>query len=43
MDGPPVRLFGSSAGLDGSKTVRSIGLRNDPRVQIYAITLPQDS
>ncbi len=39
VDGPPVRLFGSSAGLDGSKTVRSLGLRNDARVQIYAITL----
>ncbi|GGW95734.1 alpha-1,2-mannosidase [Streptomyces malachitofuscus] len=43
VDGPPVRLFGSSADLDDSKTVRSVGLRNDPRVQIYAITLQQDS
>lgn len=39
VDGPPVRLFGSSAELDASKTVRSTGLRNDPRVQVYAITL----
>ena len=39
VDGPPVRLFGSSADLDASKTVRSVGLQNDPRVQIYAITL----
>ncbi|MFD0305965.1 GH92 family glycosyl hydrolase [Streptomyces sp. NPDC127119] len=39
VDGPPVRLFGASADLDASKTVRSIGLQNDPRVQVYAITL----
>ncbi|MFG1665121.1 GH92 family glycosyl hydrolase [Streptomyces sp. Y7] len=39
VDGPPVRLFGASADLDASKTVRSVGLQNDPRVQIYAITL----
>lgn len=39
VDGPPVRLFGASAGLDASKTVRSVGLPNDPRVQIYAVTL----
>ncbi|MEU6525851.1 hypothetical protein ABZ892_24260 [Streptomyces sp. NPDC046924] len=39
VDGPPVRLFGSSAGLGASKTVRSLGLQNDPRVQVYAITL----
>ncbi|MGY3199955.1 hypothetical protein ACVW19_000469 [Streptomyces sp. TE5632] len=39
VDGPPVRLFGSSAGLDVSKTVLSLGLQNDPRVQVYAITL----
>ncbi|MGW4873791.1 GH92 family glycosyl hydrolase [Streptomyces chartreusis] len=39
VDGPPVRLFGASADLDASKTVRSVGLPNDPRVQIYAVTL----
>ncbi|MFI5569136.1 GH92 family glycosyl hydrolase [Streptomyces sp. NPDC051740] len=39
VDGPPVRLFGSSAELDASKTVRSVGLPDDPRVQIYAMTL----
>ena len=39
VDGPPVRLFGASADLDASKTVRSIGLQNDPRVQVYAMTL----
>ncbi|MGW4081402.1 GH92 family glycosyl hydrolase [Streptomyces sp. NPDC004822] len=39
VDGPPVRLFGTSAKLDGSRTVRSVGLPNDPRVQIYALTL----
>ncbi|MDL5206506.1 NEW3 domain-containing protein [Streptomyces sp. ALI-76-A] len=37
--GPPVRLFGSSADLDASKTVRAVGLQDDPRVQVYAITL----
>ena len=39
VDGPPVRLFGTSGKLDGSKTVRSVGLPNDARVQIYALTL----
>lgn len=39
VDGPPVRLFASSVKLDASKTVRSVGLQNDPRVQFYAITL----
>ncbi|MEU0290422.1 GH92 family glycosyl hydrolase [Streptomyces sp. NPDC006147] len=39
VDGPPVRLFADSVALDATKTVRSLGLRNDPRVQIYAITL----
>ena len=39
VDGPPVRLFAASVALDASKTVRSLGLRNDTRVQIYALTL----
>jgi hypothetical protein len=39
VDGPPVRLFGLSAGLDGGKTVQSVSLPNDPRVEVYALTL----
>ncbi|WP_406002452.1 GH92 family glycosyl hydrolase [Streptomyces sp. NBC_00829] len=39
VDGPPVRLFGITAGLNASKTVRSVGLQNDTRVQVYALTL----
>ncbi|MEV5715504.1 GH92 family glycosyl hydrolase [Amycolatopsis mediterranei] len=39
IDGPPVRLFGISAGLDGGKTVQSVSLPNDPRVEVYALTL----
>ncbi|MGW4062016.1 GH92 family glycosyl hydrolase [Amycolatopsis sp. NPDC004747] len=39
VDGPPVRLFGISAGLDGAKTVQSVSLPNDPRVEVYALTL----
>ncbi|MGW3959059.1 GH92 family glycosyl hydrolase [Amycolatopsis sp. NPDC005003] len=39
VDGPPVRLFGISGALDGGKTVQSVSLPNDPRVEIYALTL----
>ncbi|EOD68069.1 GH92 family glycosyl hydrolase [Amycolatopsis vancoresmycina] len=39
IDGPPVRLFGISAQLDGGKTVQSVSLPNDPRVEVYALTL----
>jgi hypothetical protein len=39
VDGPPVRLFGISGELDGGKTVQSVSLPNDPRVEIYALTL----
>ena len=39
VDGPPVRLFGGTVALDGAKTVRSVTLPDDPRVEIYAITL----
>ncbi|MGW5740745.1 GH92 family glycosyl hydrolase [Amycolatopsis sp. NPDC003861] len=39
VDGPPVRLFGIAAALDGGKTVQSVSLPNDPRVEIYALTL----
>jgi predicted alpha-1,2-mannosidase len=39
VDGPPVRLFGQSVALDAAKAVSSLTLPNDPRVEIYAITL----
>jgi hypothetical protein len=39
VDGPPVRLFGQSLRLDAAKTVRSVTLPNDPRVELYAFTL----
>ena len=39
VDGPPVRLFGVSAAVDGAKTLQSVSLPNDPRVEIYALTL----
>ncbi|MFI1393677.1 GH92 family glycosyl hydrolase [Streptomyces sp. NPDC020681] len=39
VDGPPVRLFGDSAPLDAAKTLRSVTLPDDPRVEVYAITL----
>jgi hypothetical protein len=39
VDGPPVRLFGVSTALDGGKTLQSVSLPNDPRVEIYALTL----
>ncbi|MEQ0560577.1 GH92 family glycosyl hydrolase [Amycolatopsis sp. NEAU-NG30] len=39
VDGPPVRLFGISGDLDGGKTVQSVSLPDDPRVEIYALTL----
>ena len=39
VDGPAVRLFGTPAGLDSGKTLQSLSLPNDPRVEIYAITL----
>jgi hypothetical protein len=39
IDGPPVRLFGQSLALDTGRTIRSVTLPNDPRLQIYAITL----
>lgn len=39
VDAPPVRLFGSSLPLDPAKAVRSVGLPDDPRVEVYAITL----
>lgn len=39
VDGPPVRLFGSSIELDDAKVIRSLTLPDDPRVEVYAITL----
>ncbi|MDX8048772.1 GH92 family glycosyl hydrolase [Lentzea sp. BCCO 10_0798] len=39
VDGPPVRLFGQSLRLDATKTVRSVTLPDDPRVELYALTL----
>ncbi len=39
VDGPPVRLFGQSLRLDPAKTVRSVTLPDDPRVELYALTL----
>ncbi len=39
VDGPPVRIFGQSLTLDPAKTVRSMSLPDDARVEIYAITL----
>ncbi|MET8761467.1 GH92 family glycosyl hydrolase [Lentzea sp. NPDC004782] len=39
VDGPAVRLFGQSLRLDAAKTVRSVTLPDDPRVELYALTL----
>jgi predicted alpha-1,2-mannosidase len=39
VDGPPVNLFGLSVPLAPGKQLRSITLPNDPRLQIYALTL----
>ncbi|MFF3454956.1 GH92 family glycosyl hydrolase [Streptomyces sp. NPDC002730] len=39
VDGPSVRLFGDTAVLDSAKQVRSVALPDDPRVELYAITL----
>ncbi|MFC6087845.1 GH92 family glycosyl hydrolase [Saccharothrix lopnurensis] len=39
VDGPPVRLFGVSVPLDPARTVHSVTLPDDPRVEVYAITL----
>ncbi len=39
VDGPSIRLFGTAAELDEGKTVRSVSLPDDSRVEIYAVTL----
>jgi len=39
VDGPPVSLFGLSLPLASGKQIRSITLPNDPRLNLYAVTL----
>jgi predicted alpha-1,2-mannosidase len=38
-DGPPVAIFGTTLALDGNRSVRSLTLPDDGRVEIYALTL----
>ena len=38
-DGPPVNLFGFAVALDPGKELRSVTLPDDPRIQLYAVTL----
>ena len=42
QDGPPVAIFRTELALDPSKTVRSITLPADPRLEVYALTLAED-
>jgi hypothetical protein len=39
VDGPPVQIFGTSLPLNSGKTVLSLTLPNDSRLEIYAATL----
>ncbi|WP_353950082.1 GH92 family glycosyl hydrolase [Knoellia sp. S7-12] len=39
VDGPPVQLFAASGAADGGKQLQSITLPNDPRFEVYALTL----
>ncbi len=39
VDGPPVSLFGVTVPLAAGKTIRSLTLPNDTRIQLYALTL----
>ncbi len=39
IDGPLVRLFGHFIALDSAKVIQALGLPNDPRIEIYAVTL----
>lgn len=39
VDGPPVALFGHALALDAARTVRALSLPDDPRVEVYAVTL----
>ncbi|MFI7546775.1 GH92 family glycosyl hydrolase [Actinoplanes sp. NPDC049599] len=38
-DGPPSNLFGFAVALDPGKDLRSVTLPDDPRIQLYAVTL----
>ncbi|MET8044324.1 GH92 family glycosyl hydrolase [Micromonospora sp. NPDC005215] len=39
LDGPPVNLFGVAVALNPGKELRSVTLPDDPRIQLYALTL----
>ncbi|WP_425445808.1 GH92 family glycosyl hydrolase [Umezawaea tangerina] len=39
VDGPPVRLFGQALPVDRTKVLQSVTLPDDPRVEVYALTL----
>lgn len=39
VDGPPVSLFGFAVALDPGKELRSVTLPDDPRIQLYAVTV----
>ncbi|BCJ55139.1 hypothetical protein Asp14428_66140 [Actinoplanes sp. NBRC 14428] len=39
VDGPPVSLFAASLPIAAGKQIRSVTLPNDPRFQVYAVTL----
>lgn len=39
VDGPPVQLFAAAGATDPTKQVQSITLPNDPRFELYALTL----
>jgi hypothetical protein len=39
VDGPPVRLFGQVLAVDSARSIYSVTLPNDSRVEIYAITI----
>lgn len=39
VDGPPVQLFAASGATDSGKQLRSITLPDDPRFEVFALTL----
>ncbi|KGN38656.1 GH92 family glycosyl hydrolase [Knoellia subterranea] len=39
VDGPPVQLFAHSAATNSAKELQSITLPNDPRFEVYALTV----
>jgi predicted alpha-1,6-mannanase (GH76 family) len=39
IDGPSVRLFGHFIALDSTKAIQALALPDDPRIEIYAVTL----